>query len=90
EDHANARLIADRLAASPRIRMDPDNVKTNIVMFHLTEDAPDAATFCKRAAERGALVIPFGPRAVRAVTHLDVSREQCERAAAIFTEIAEG
>jgi len=34
--------------------------------------------------------IAFGPRTIRVVTRLDVSREQCERAAKILVEIAEG
>jgi threonine aldolase len=89
EDHANARAIADRLAADPRFAVDPGAVRTNIVIFHLQPGAVDAVTFCRRAGERGVLVFPFGPRTVRAVTHLDVTRPQCGRAAEIFTEIAE-
>lgn len=89
EDHANARLIADRLARSARIAVDAAAVRTNILIFHLKPDAPDAVTFVRRAGERGVLIFPFGPRTVRAVTHLDVTRSQCERAAEIFAEIAE-
>jgi threonine aldolase len=33
------------------------------------------------------LVSPFGPRAVRLVTHLDVDREQVDRAAAVLTRL---
>jgi threonine aldolase len=36
------------------------------------------------------LVFAFTPRTVRAVTHLDVSREQCERAAAILADLIDG
>ena len=39
--------------------------------------------------ERGVLVFAFGPRTVRAVTHLDVTRDQCARAARILVEAAE-
>jgi threonine aldolase len=42
-----------------------------------------------RARERGLLIFDFGPRTVRAVTHLDVTREQCARAAEILVEIVE-
>ena len=81
EDHANARLIADVLARSPNILIDPDRVETNIVVFHLAEEAPDAATVVAEARERGVLVFAFGPRTVRAVTHLDVDRQACRQAA---------
>jgi threonine aldolase len=43
-----------------------------------------------RAKERGLLIFAFGPRTLRAVTHLDVTREQCARAADILFEIVEG
>lgn len=49
--------------------------------------APDAATVVARARELGVLVFAFGPRTLRAVTHLDVSREECLRAADVFLEI---
>jgi threonine aldolase len=90
EDHANARRFAQRLAASPRVVLDLATVQTNIIVFGLAADGPDAATVVTRARERGVLVFAFGPRTVRAVTHLDVSREQCERAGEILVGIAEG
>jgi threonine aldolase len=90
EDHANARRMAERLAASPRIVLDLATVQTNIIVFHLTGDAPDAATVIARARERGVLIFAIGPRVIRAVTHLDVSRKQCEEAGEILVGIAEG
>jgi len=89
EDHANARRIAQRLAASRRINLDLATVQTNILMFHLTADAPDAQMVVNRARARGVLIFAFGPRKIRAVTHLDVSSAQCEMAAEILAEIAE-
>ena len=89
EDHANARLIAGRLAESPWIVLDLATVQTNIIVFHLAADAPEASAIVDGARERGVLVFAFGPRTIRAVTHLDVSRGQCERAAEILVELAE-
>jgi threonine aldolase len=90
EDHANARRIAERLAQCACIRIDLANAQTNILVFGLAAEAPDAPTLVTRARERGLLIFAFGPRTVRAVTHLDVTREQCERAAEILVEIVEG
>ncbi len=90
EDHANALRIAKRLAKSPRIMLDLATVQTNILVFNLAAEAPDAPTVVARARERGVLIFAFGPRTIRAVTHLDVSREQCVRAAEVLVEIAEG
>jgi threonine aldolase len=89
DDHANARLIAERIATSRRIIVDPTTVETNILVFHLSLDAPDAPKVVTRARERGLLVFAFGPRTIRAVTHLDVSQEQCERAAALLLDIVD-
>ena len=87
EDHANARLLAELLAASPTVMLDLSSVQTNIVVFQLAPGATDADSLVARARERGVLLNAFGGRAVRAVTHLDVSREQARRAAAILCEL---
>ena len=87
EDHANARRIAARLADSPRIIIEPDAVLTNIIVFGLGPGAPDAATVVAGAREQGVLIFAFGVRTIRAVTHLDVSREQCEQAAEVLAKI---
>ena len=89
DDHANARRLAERLAMSPRIQIDLATVQTNIVIFHLPAEAPDAETVVSRALAKGVLVIAFGPRTVRAVTHMDVSRAQCEQGAEVLASIAE-
>ena len=88
-DHANAALLAQRLAASRRIELDLVTVQTNIVVFRVAERGPDAATVVTRARERGVLLFAFGPRTLRAVTHLDVTRQQCEQAGDVLAEIAE-
>jgi threonine aldolase len=90
EDHAHAKAIAERLVRSPRIRLDPATVQTNILVFQLADGAPDAAAVVARAKEHGVLLFAFGPRTVRLVTHLDVSREACVHAAEILLGIVEG
>ena len=86
EDHANARLIGERLAGCDGVVLDLASLETNIVVFGLAAGAPDAETVVARAAERGVQVMAFGPRTVRAVTHLDVRRADCERAAEALAE----
>jgi threonine aldolase len=88
EDHANARLIAERLAASPAIELDLATVQTNIIVFGLGTASADAATVVARARDAGVLVVALGPRAIRAVTHLDVSRDECVRAAELIADSA--
>lgn len=82
EDHANAHAFAERLCASAPVQLDMGTVQTNIVVFHLPASISlDAPALSARARDRGVLINAFGPRTVRAVTHLDVTRAQCERAA---------
>ncbi len=87
EDHDNAARIARRLVESPRVCLDVRFVQTNIIVFTVTADAPDAPTIVARARERGVLIIAFGPRTIRLVTHLDVSRSQCDQAADILLSV---
>jgi threonine aldolase len=90
DDHDNATFLASRLRASPRVRLVADPVETNIVIFSLEADAPDAAAVVAAARERGVLIVAFGPRTVRAVTHLDVTRENCEAAASVLLDVVGG
>jgi threonine aldolase len=83
EDHRNARAYAERLAQQEGIALDLGTVQTNIVIFRMKEEMPDAATVAARAREAGVLISVFGPRTLRAVAHLDVGRADCLRAAEI-------
>src|SRR6202007_1062889 len=53
EDHANARLLAERLAGLRGVNLDLVTVQSNIVIFRMEEGAPDAATIVARAQEAG-------------------------------------
>jgi threonine aldolase len=92
DDHANARLLADELVRGDDIEIDLDTVQTNIVVFRLVErtGVPDAQSFVERCRERGVLLNAFGPRLVRAVTHLDVTRDDCAAAAKVMRAVADG
>jgi threonine aldolase len=79
DDHANARLLAEGLEAIPGVRLDPGMPETNIVFFDTTDAGVAPADFVARLLERGVRVGHISRR-VRAVTHLDVSRAEVERA----------
>jgi threonine aldolase len=69
------------------VRLDMASVQTNIVVFHLQAETIDATTLVARARERGVLLNAFGARTVRAVTHVDVSRDQVEQAGEILQQL---
>ena len=79
EDHVHARLLAEGLASLPGVQLDPASVETNIVIFHVE----DARALVARIADR-VEVQAFDAHRVRAVTHLDVTREDVERALEVF------
>ncbi len=90
EDHANARLIAERLATSRHVELDLGGVQTNIVVFRLAPGAPDAATLVAAARAHGVQVNALGARTIRALTHRDVTRLQCAAAAEVLLRCVEG
>jgi threonine aldolase len=89
DDHAHARLFAERLAKSPRVVLDLATVQTNIVVFGVTGDAPDGAAIVAAARAKGVLVFAFGPRTIRAVL-TSTSRAQCAEAAETLGTIIDG
>jgi threonine aldolase len=85
EDHANARLLAETVAAEAGAEIDLETVQTNIVIFQL-RNGGDAAAFSAALKQKGVLASITGPHTVRFVTHYDVDRAACERAAEIVAE----
>ncbi|MDQ6818482.1 MAG: threonine aldolase family protein [Actinomycetota bacterium] len=81
EDHANARELATGLAALPGVTIDLEGVQTNIVIF----EVPDAPALVAQISPHVELQA-FGCSRVRAVTHLDVGREEIAQAIAAFAE----
>lgn len=80
EDHANARFVAGRLAEIPGITIDPDSVRTNIVIFDVSGTGKTGPQLSAEFRERGVLINPVNAALMRIVTHCDVSRQDCERA----------
>ncbi len=86
EDHANAKILAAAVAEVPGFTLQPPEVETNLVWFEVDPRHGSARDVAARLREKGVLVAPLGTNVVRMVTHLDVTREQCERAAAAIRE----
>ncbi len=84
EDHANAKRFAELLSDSPTVR--PSAPETNIVMVDLLRSGDTPESVSQGLTQAGVRLAPWGPRRLRAVTHLDVSRTDVERAARIVVE----
>lgn len=77
DDHVNAKILAEGLHQIEGIMIDPNEVQTNIVMFH-TQDFP-AQQLVDRLQEKGVAVLATGKQSIRAVTNLMVTQEQIQQ-----------
>ena len=96
EDHANARRLAERLAALPGIAspggiaqpepgpLDPNRVATNFVIFRVERDRE---AFLDALAARGILMVAYPHGAIRAVTHHGITADDVDRVAEEVTDV---
>ena len=87
EDHEHARLLARGLAGIDRIAVRTAEPETNMIFFDVGGLGLSNREFVDRLAAAGVRVSGAGG-AIRAVTHLDVSRRGIERAVAAIAGIA--
>ena len=62
-------------------------VKTNIIIFRLREDL-NSDGFMEVLSEKGILAVPFGPREIRFVTHLDYDDAMLDETIGILKNIS--
>src|SRR4029079_16115916 len=82
EDHAHARLLSAAMGRCRGAR--PAPAETNIAVAEL--DTPRAEEVVAALRTRGVLASALGTATLRMVTHRDVSRAECEQAAAALLE----
>ena len=89
EDHANARRLAEGVAELPGVRVDPESVQTNIVIFDVKATGLAADEICSRVrASHGVLCSGFGD-SIRMVTHYDVTRGDIDIALDALRRVSE-
>ena len=87
DDHDHAKRLARALAQIPAVRIAPQHVETNIVIFDVPEHRLTPAEIVTHLKERGVLIHTIGGRSFRAVTHLNVTAKQIDEAADAFTRV---
>ncbi len=80
DDHARARRLAEALASTPGITLDPAHVETNIVVFGVDCAGGAEAFLSHLLAKHGVRGSLAGGGRVRFVTHLDVGDSEVEAA----------
>jgi threonine aldolase len=79
-DHENARQLAKGLATIPGIKLDPEEIRTNIIFFELDDNVPwPAGEVAARLREEGEVLLGVtGERGFRAVTHYWIGPSEVE------------
>jgi threonine aldolase len=78
DDHANAKKLAEGLADTPNISIDPDQIKSNIVFFELTGRDMTAEQLVAHLDAEGVRMLPVGPQRLRAVTHYHITSDDID------------
>jgi threonine aldolase len=87
DDHQHARKLARLLQQIPSVRIAPQHVETNIVIFEVIDPQWPPATLVAALKEAGVLINAIGGLSFRAVTHLNISMKQIDEAGAIFARV---
>lgn len=77
-DHENAKKLAEGVANLKGVVIDAEKVVTNIVIFDVSASNKTSAEICNALKTENIFAIPFG-KAIRMVTHCDVSQEDIEK-----------
>lgn len=83
DDHANAKLFAEAIGQCNEFKIDLSRVQTNIVCFDV-RNHKTLLTFSENCKREGLLMIPFGKTTIRAVFHMNISRQDTKKAIKII------
>jgi threonine aldolase len=89
DDHANARRLADGIAALAGVEIDRQTVQSDIVIFQVTSARVSAAQLVQALLERGIQMSAIGPAQIRAVTHYGIEAADIEATLAAMSDILE-
>lgn len=88
EDHANARFLAESLVGISGLKVQPEKVKTNIVIFDVTGTGMSSDEMLRQLRKQNLIGSTVNESLVRLLTHMDVSRTDCEQAVQIIRQVA--
>jgi threonine aldolase len=86
-DHENAKVLAERLAAIPGIRLVAEEVVTNIIVFDVSGTGMSAFEISDKLKAQRILANGLSPSIMRMVTHADVDRDGCLHASEVLARI---
>jgi threonine aldolase len=87
EDHDNAKRLALGLKEIRGIAVNPDHVETNIIIFGVAGTGMSSPAVRDAMQKEGVLMNALPGNEIRVVTHLDVSRDDIEKALLAFRKV---
>jgi threonine aldolase len=87
EDHLNAKRLARGIAEIDGLQIDVNAVETNILYFQIKSLELSVATLLERLKVEGVFMLGTGPNSIRAVTHLDVTKDRIDRAVEVLRKV---
>ncbi len=87
EDHRNAYRLANGIVHIPGLSINPDDVKTNIIFFHITTDRCTDVQLLQRLEQKNIKILHMGHSQFRMVTHFGISESDCDQTLAALTDV---
>ena len=75
----HAQILAQAIRDATGLTLAPDTVDTNMVIFEVDPALGTAGQFAATLKAHGVWMLAIGATLVRAVTHLDVSRDEASQ-----------
>jgi threonine aldolase len=86
-DHDHAKRLARQLQRIPTVKISPQDIDTNIVIFDVIGHRLTPPAIVAALKQEGLLINAIGGTSFRAVTHLDVSSAMTDQACEIFARV---
>ncbi|MGL1920426.1 MAG: beta-eliminating lyase-related protein [Hyphomicrobiales bacterium] len=87
QDHVNAKNLGGALNNIANVTVNLDNLHTNIIIIDVSQTGQKASEICAKLKAKNVAMVALNDAEIRAVTHLDVSADECAEAVEIFSKI---
>jgi len=87
EDHENAKFLAQKIVKLDGIKLNMENVQTNMVSFELDSAVITDNEFLKQLKDNGVLALAQSKNKIRFVTHYGIYKEHIEKTTEIIEHI---
>ncbi|UCD38001.1 MAG: aminotransferase class I/II-fold pyridoxal phosphate-dependent enzyme [Fidelibacterota bacterium] len=87
QDHQRAKRLAEALSELPSVRLNPDEVHTNIVILGVSEESGTGVAIEERLGKEGVQCLALSKQQIRLVTHRDLTDGDIDNAIRAFRKV---